>query len=167
LTEEIRLARLRRSDKAVLARLLQLYLYEMTTHVPFPIGQDGLFPYPFLDAYWDEDGEPSAGRHAYLIVAGGELAGFALVMDWCPITGEKPCHFVSEFFVLAARRRQGVATTVCRLLLDQHPGKWHIGVIERNAPAVAFWRTVAQFRQAAESRHQHDGEDWRLYAFTA
>ena len=88
-------------------------------------------------------------------------------MDWCPITGDRPCHFVAEFFVLAAQRRRGVATAACRLLFEQHPGKWHIGVIERNAPAMAFWQTVAQFRQAAESRHHHDGEDWRLFAFTA
>jgi predicted acetyltransferase len=65
------------NDKAVVANLVQLYLYDMTGDLPFPIGRDGKFEYDFLDRFW---------QHPYLIFRGDELAGFALVINGSPVT---------------------------------------------------------------------------------
>lgn len=98
---------------SALDRLMQLYLYDMTDSMPFPVGSDGRFEYGFLDRFW---------RFPYLIYAGEEIAGFALVIDECPLTGRKPCWFMAEFFVLKAHRRKGTGHAALRAALALHPG---------------------------------------------
>lgn len=142
------------ADKPVVARLIQLYLHDMTEHLPFAVGDDGLYAYDFLDRFW---------QHPYLLRADGELAGFALVIDSCPVTGESPCWFMAEFFVLRAYRGRGVGRAAAEAVMVQHTGRWHVGVIDRNLPAAAFWRAVLV---GATGRAVHfDGEDWTLREF--
>ena len=105
--------------KPLIANLIQLYLYDMTESLPFPVGSDGRFEYGFLDRFW---------RFPYLIYSGDEIAGFALVVDECPLTGLAPCFFMAEFFVLKAYRRQGLGRAALGAILLRHPGEWHIAV---------------------------------------
>ncbi|MHA6298046.1 GNAT family N-acetyltransferase [Devosia sp. CAU 1758] len=87
-------------DKPAIANLIQLYLHDMTEFMPFPVGPDGRFAYDFLDRFW---------RCPYFIMSGDEIAGFALVVDECPLTGRAPCWFMAEFFVLKAYRGRGAS----------------------------------------------------------
>ena len=61
-------------QKQLVANLIQLYLYDMTESMPFPVGADGRFEYDFLHRFW---------RFPYLIHSDDEIAGFALVVDQC------------------------------------------------------------------------------------
>lgn len=145
-------------QKPVIANLIQLYLYDMTESMPFPVGADGRFEYDFLDRFW---------RFPYLIYAGNEIAGFALVIDECPLTGRKPCWFMAEFFVLKACRRHGIGRAALRAALALHPGDWHIAVPQANAPAKAFW-TAALFEYAPRAREiTFEGDSWWLQIFGA
>ncbi len=142
------------ADKSVIANLIQLYLHDMTEFMPFPVGEDGRFEYGFLDRFW---------RHPYFIMDGDEIAGFALVIDECPLTGRAPCHFMAEFFVLRAYRGRGVGQGALDLALAAHPGNWHIAVPHANKAAQAFWsRALASRAPAARDIH-FDGDDWRLH----
>jgi predicted acetyltransferase len=143
-------------QKPLIANLVQLYLYDMTESMPFPVGADGRFEYDFLDRFW---------RFPYLIYSNDEIAGFALVIDECPLTERRQCWFMAEFFVLKAYRRSGVGQAALTAITANHPGDWHIGVPLDNLPAQAFWsRTLAPY--APESRQiSFDGSDWRLNAF--
>jgi hypothetical protein len=85
------------ADKPVVANLIQLYLHDMTEFMPFPVQPDGRFQYDFLDRFW---------RYPYFVMQGEEIAGFALVVDECPLTGRAPCWFMAEFFVLKAGHPQ-------------------------------------------------------------
>ena len=38
-------------QKPLVANLIQLYLYDMTESMPFPVGADGRFEYDFLDRF--------------------------------------------------------------------------------------------------------------------
>jgi len=144
------------ADRPVIERLLELYLYDMAEIYRFPIGRDGLYAYDRLDAFW---------QHPYLITSGDDLAGFALVIDHCPITGRSPCWFMAEFFVMRPYRRSGLGRKAAGELIAAHTGPWHIGVIEQNLAAMDFWgRTLAAHAPAVSSL-QHDGEAWRLHAF--
>ena len=89
----VTLRRAATNHKPTIANLIQLYLHDMTEFMPFPVGADGRFEYGFLDRFW---------RHPYFIMQGDEIAGFALVVDECPLTGRAPCWFMAEFFVLKA-----------------------------------------------------------------
>lgn len=142
-------------EKSVVANLIQLYLYDITDALPFPIGHDGRFDYGLLEQFW---------QHPYLIFRGEELAGFALVIDGCPVTGRDDCRFMAEFFVLRAYRRQGAGSRAFAEVQRRHPGAWHLGVIERNRRAAEFW--ARNLPDCEVVRHHFDGEDWLIRAFT-
>lgn len=146
------------SQKPVIANLIQLYLHDMTEFMPFPVGADGLFQYDFLDRFW---------RFPYLIMAGDEIAGFALVIDECPLTATAPCWFMAEFFILKAYRGCGVGRAALHLALTAHPGRWHIGIPHANRAAQAFWHKALGNRAAHPRDIHFDGDDWRLFDFEA
>jgi predicted acetyltransferase len=152
----VSLRRAATNHKPTIANLIQLYLHDMTEFMPFPVGADGRFEYGFLDRFW---------RHPYFIMQGDEIAGFALVVDECPLTGRAPCWFMAEFFVLKAYRWRGVGNTAVNLALEAHPGPWHIAVPHANRAAQAFWgRCLADWAGPPRDIH-FDGDDWTLYAF--
>jgi predicted acetyltransferase len=145
------------AQKPVFANLIQLYLHDMTEGGPFPIGPDGRYEYDFLDRFW---------QHPYLIYCGDELAGFALVIEQCPVTGLDPCWFMAEFFVLRTYRRRGLGKAAASAILQLHPGRWHVAVIEYNLRAAAFWaQTLAGYDPTSIKPH-FDGEDWLVREFS-
>lgn len=126
------------SDKDVVARLIQLYLYDFSEFAPIgsPYGEateDGLFAYPWLDEYWTEP-----GRYALFIRCNQRLAGFALVNKWS--ASGKPVDWgMAEFFVMRKYRRAGIGTRAARKIIQRHPGEWEIPVAHYNIPAQHFW----------------------------
>jgi predicted acetyltransferase len=58
----------------------------------------------------------------HLIYAGDEIAGFALVIDECPLTGRQSCFFMAVFFILKAYRRRGAGQAAVAAALRAHPG---------------------------------------------
>ncbi|MFD2649087.1 GNAT family N-acetyltransferase [Devosia albogilva] len=154
--EQIELRPAAPDQKPVIANLIQLYLYDMTEFMPFPVGADGHFEYGFLDRFW---------RYPYLIMSGDEIAGFALVIDECPLTGTSPCWFMAEFFVMRAYRQRGVGREAVRLAISRHPGQWHLGVPHANRAALAFWSNALKAQGPTVSDLQHDGDHWRLHTF--
>ncbi|ODT47324.1 GNAT family N-acetyltransferase [Devosia sp. 63-57] len=143
-------------EKPVIANLIQLYLHDMTEFMPFPVGADGRYEYGFLDRFW---------QHPYFIMLGEEIAGFALVIEECPLTGRSPCNFMAEFFVLKAYRRQGAGKAALDLALAAHIGDWHIAVPHANKAAQTFWRQALVSRRPKSRDIHFDDDDWRLYAF--
>jgi len=144
--------------KPLIANLLQFYLYDMTETMPFPISADGSFEYDFFDRFW---------QFPYLIKSGDEIAGFAFVVDQCPLTGRNPCFFIAEFFILKAYRQRGLGRSSVNAIIANHPGNWHIGVPHANTPAQAFWSRALAARHPEAKDINFDGDDWRLHAFTA
>jgi predicted acetyltransferase len=145
-------------DRPVIDRLIQLYLYDMATDRPFPLGDEGRYAYDFLDRFW---------QHPYLFRDDGQIAGFALVIGDCPLTGTAPCWFMAEFFVLRAFRRRALGRAMVSAVLARHPGRWHIANQTANTGADAFWsRTIPPMDGGARPL-RFDGDDWTLRAFTA
>ena len=143
-------------QKPTIANLIQLYLYDMTESMPFPVAADGRFEYDFFERFW---------RSPYLIHADGEIAGFAFVIGECPLTGREPCWFMAEFFILKAYRRRGVGRRALAEILANHPGVWHIGVPIANRPAGAFWNKALAPRHPATREIVFEGDSWRLNEF--
>ncbi len=146
-------------DRSTIANLIQLYLYDMTDEGVWPIGDDGRYGYDRLDAFW---------RFPYLLRVNGELAGFALVIDECPLTGVRPCWFMAEFFVLRGYRHQGVGREAVRQIVQRHSGRWHVGVWKSHPRSEAFWdRVLNQYRGLAIHELEYENAEWRLRAFDA
>lgn len=152
------LVRAESSARTTIERLIQLYLYDMASESPFEIQQNGAYEYTLLDAFWDQ---------AYLLYVGQELAGFALVTSYCPITGKSPCWFMAEFFVLRYHRRRSVGRSAVQAILMRHPGPWHVAVMAHNAGAEAFWSKAIPFEANQQFQVRHDNMDWTIRSFDA
>ena len=87
------------ADKGTIEQLIQLYLYDMAAQTSFDIGSDGRYDYALLDDFW---------QYPYLIYWEKQLVGFALVIDHCPVTGQSPCWFMAEYFVLRPYRGRAI-----------------------------------------------------------
>lgn len=146
------------ADRPIIGHLLELYLYDMAEIYRFPVGPDGLYAYDRLDEFW---------VHPHLILSNDDIAGFALIIERCPITGRSPCYFMAEFFVMRPYRRQGLGTGCALGLIGEYPGLWHVGVVERNHQAAKFWAHLFEPFQTRISHHEHDDERWLLYEFEA
>jgi predicted acetyltransferase len=144
------------AERPVIERLLELYLYDLADVHWFPIGADGLYHYERLEEFW---------RHPYLLFSGDDIAGLALVIERCPITGREPCFFMAEFFVLRPYRGRGFGTAAAQQIVAAHRGPWHLAVMTANAPAMSFWQKLAAPFEARARHVTHDGEAWLLHEF--
>lgn len=80
-----------------------------------------------------------------ILEPGGEVAGFALVVDrsYAEAMGIEDADFVIyEFFVRAASRRTGIGRRAIRALRARHAGRWCVTVLQDNVVALRFWRGV-------------------------
>lgn len=153
----------KREDEAVLANLLELYVYEFSELPGIDAGEDGRFGYPQLSLYWSEP-----ERYPFLVRVDGKLAGFVLVKRGQGINGGGTVRDVTEFFVLRAYRRRGVGTRVAHEVWRRFPGQWEVRVMEENSPALCFWTdAVATFCREAVSpvRVEKDGRWWQVFSF--
>jgi predicted acetyltransferase len=116
--------------RETLARLMQLYLHDLSEFSGEEATDDGRFEYGYLSRYWSEP-----ERHPYLIRVDGHVAGFALVREETP-----GVHQMAEFFVMRKYRRRGVGAFAARALFAEFKGVWHVAQEEPNKAAQVFWR---------------------------
>ncbi|MEN9939030.1 MAG: hypothetical protein RLZZ387_5609 [Chloroflexota bacterium] len=158
----------RPTERALLANLFELYLYDFTAVEPQPIGPDGRFSTPdMLTRYWDEE-----ERHPFLIRAGKSPTGFALVKRGSELAGDLEAMDVAEFFVLRGHRGAGVGRRAAHLLWDAFPGPWVVRVLAANTPALAFWETAISaytggsfLRDHAVQADRSPPRAWHIFRF--
>ncbi|WP_168203719.1 GNAT family N-acetyltransferase [Humibacter ginsenosidimutans] len=118
------------SDRTLLDRLMQLYLYDFSEFDGRELDDEGRYEYIWLDAYWTDD-----DRRAYLIRSDGRPVGFALVRLTDPVE-------MAEFFVMRPFRSHGIGRRAAQQILALHVGDWRISEVKGNDAAVGFWRVV-------------------------
>ena len=124
-------------ERPALENLMQLYVYDWSELGGLDVRANGRFAdYP-LDAYWRDD-----WHHPFLIRAGGQLAGYALVAARSRLTDAPGVHDMAEFFVMRGYRRKGVGRAAACAAFDRFPGRWEIRERDVNTAATAFWRRV-------------------------
>ena len=120
-------------QRPVLARLMQLYIHDLSRFDGDEVGEDGLFDLgDYFDLYWVE-----AERYPFLIWVDGGPAGFVLVRE----LGEGR-HSIAEFFVLRRYRRSGVGRVAAVILFDLFKGDWVVAQLAEHKGAQQFWRGV-------------------------
>lgn len=125
-------------EKGILGNLLEKYTYELSQYDHTLFDSNGLYGYPYLDSYWQEE-----GRFAYFIDAGQNLAGFALI-NRHPACSRPIDWAVAEFFVACPYRRQGIASAAMEQLFQMHKGYWHIQYHPENTAGAAFWQKISK-----------------------
>ena len=120
--------------RAEVERMLATYLRELARFEPGAAPPEP-HDHPWLPLYWEEP-----GRHPFLVVENGEVAGFALVrrVD----AGADVSSVLAEFYVAPAHRRRGVGRAAALEVLRRFPGSWRVRRLSGNAPAAAFWGRV-------------------------
>ena len=149
-------------DAPVVANLLELYVHDLSGIFPQEIGADGRFGYVHLPLYWSE---PST-RFAFLIRAGGRLAGFVLATRGSPASDDPDHLDVAEFFVLRSYRRSGVGRAAAFALWDRLPGEWIVRVSEAHPAGLSFWKPVIEdYTHGAFSTRIHHGRQHTFQVF--
>jgi predicted acetyltransferase len=126
--------------------------------MPLQIKASGRFEITPGDAWWTRE-----DHFGYLIKAGDELAGFALVRTGSRVTGTSDVMDVAEFFVVRGARRRGVGMRAVHSLFRAFPRAWEIRVRRTNVAALEFWRRTAEAwvrRPVASSPCRIEGVDW-------
>jgi len=155
---------LRAADRAqwpVLENLLQFYNYELSAWYPIPFADDGRIA---IGSKADYLGQP--GTQAWLILADGELAGFAIVDD--ELVDPRNDLNLGYFFVARRFRGRGVGAAAFGGLLARYPGAWELYYLARNTAAAAFWPRAferAGVREVAVAGERLHGEECVMHRF--
>jgi predicted acetyltransferase len=150
-------------QEPILANLFELYAHDFSEFMELELGPDGRFGCESLSLYWKE-----AGRYPFLIKAGGNLAGFALVQEGSRITDDDQVRDMAEFFIIRGRRRLGIGQKAVHDIWRRFPGKWEIRVREQNRGAEEFWsKTIAAFSGKAvpPTAFRKKGVLWQVFSF--
>lgn len=133
------------AKRAALLTLAQYYIYDLSAFLDGPGGwvlpDSGAYPLPdSFGAYWDKDGTPAEGRHAFLVRHKAELAGFVLIRTGGLATGID-VH-IGEFFIINKKRRLGLGRAVFDILTSSFPGTWEVMQLLKNKPSIQFWERL-------------------------
>ena len=151
--------RVDRSYDTTLQNLFEHYLHDMAEWFQFDVGSDGRYAYD-MSPHWQNNDS------VYLARVHGALAGFALISSAKQWTNDPVSLDVREFFVIRRHRRSGVGQALIRKIWNEHRGHWLVRVLEANAPAVPFWRTIIDaYTQERFSERQVVGSDGRHRLF--
>lgn len=136
-------------DKEPMRNLLEKYLYEFSEWEGQDVDGNGLYGYPYLDAYWTDE-----KRYPFLILVDGKLAGFAMVNCY-PIVDTEADYTMAEFFVMRKYRKRGVGRQAAFQLFGRFPGKWQLKYYLENKASSVFWnRIVGEYTGRAYERLQ-------------
>lgn len=153
---EIRKAR--SADRELFERLWQLYLYDFSEFTGMSVRPDGTYPYfAEFELYWKKWG----GNCAYLILADGQIAGFAMVHEFW----ENEAAYLAQFFVMRKYRRTGVGSRAARLVFETKAGRWGLHQLANNIPAQRFWDRVIFDLTGAPALIEQMEEDRRFQLF--
>ena len=143
-----------RSDRDLIRRMMELYLYDFSEFEDSDLDGHGLYGYGDLDYFWFE---PT--HAAFVVTVDEKLAGFVLVDNDVKIDGRE--RAITEFFILRKYRRQGIGKQVAFEVFNRLPARWEVAVIERNVPAQAFWRkAIAEYTAGNFQETALDNDDW-------
>lgn len=134
----VELTRADPSHRSLLARLLQLYCYDLSEFTKDDVDEAG--EYGAGKLAWSLDDESKPG---YLILVDGQTAGFALVSRTLGPSGAAQ-NIVDKFLVLRKYCRRGVGTRAANQLFRVLPGHWGTGYVRGNEPARLFWEKVCK-----------------------
>jgi predicted acetyltransferase len=149
-----------RSDRNLIRRMMELYLYDFSEFDDADLDEHGLFAYGDLDYFWFE---PT--HAAYLVTVDGKLAGFVLVDNDVQLADSE--RAVTEFFVMRKYRHRGVGRQIAHELFDKLPARWEMAVMETNKPAQQFWRkTLGAYRQGIFQETVLNNDEWQGPVFS-
>jgi predicted acetyltransferase len=133
----IALRRATSQDIRALTQLMQLFLYDLSDVDDRNVDSHGRFKIASLQPYVTQ---PTSA--AFLIIADGQIAGFALVGSRSLLDPLFIGHSIDAFLVLKKYRRCGIGRAAAIQLFTMLPGQWELATFATHTVAHAFWRSV-------------------------
>jgi predicted acetyltransferase len=142
------------ADLPRVKNLVPYYIYDMSERMGWPCTPDGRFDgCNGLETYWH-----GPGKHAFVLRAAKELAGFVLILA----DNDDPSidYSVTDFLVLRKFRGRGVGERIARQLFNRFCGRWKVEQLAGNRPAIAFWRTVIDRYCRGQFKRRKGRSEW-------
>jgi len=161
LPENFSVRRIDRSSDVVLANLFEHYIYDMAEWFDLDTNTDGRYVYSTAPI-WER------GADVFFAYAGVLPIGFGIVGSAQAWIGEEGTRDMQEFFVLRRYRRCGVGQAFVNHIWDQYRVPWLVRVLQRNLPALPFWRRVVEAYTGARYREEMrtiGDRSWSYFTF--
>ncbi len=133
----VKLDRVKSSEKDVLFRLLQYSLFEESLNDFNEMNQDGFFEYKYFDSYFN-----NSNRDALFIkeCESDKLLGFVMINDYIQKNGTG--HSIAEFMIIPKYRRNKIGKKVAFDCFNLYKGYWEISPSFGSDIAYKFWKNV-------------------------
>ncbi len=116
---------------------MSLYLHDLSEFTDsLAVNAEGIFTYDGFDLYFED-----SALTPLFIYSDGRLAGFALI-NRPPYTPPDVDRSIHEFFILRRLRGRGVGRRAAVQLFRTYPGRYIVGQLIKNVPAIGFWHSV-------------------------
>lgn len=146
--------RIESEQKHVLENLMTLFLHDLSEYADdILIDSDGLHRFDVLDWFFEKE-----GLTPYFIESEGAILGFILIQSGAYTNPEHADYVLNSYFILKRYRRQGVGSAAAAEFFKQYPGRYCVGQLKKNVPAVRFWKRVYE-RNHLEFREREREED--------
>lgn len=132
---EVGLIPVKLEEKCILENYLSLYLHDLSEYTnDLKVCKDGRFQYKGLELYFKrEELKP------YFIYFNDEVIGFIL-LNTGRFVPQDIDYSIHEMFILRSYRGRGIAAKAITKLFSDHQGIYKIQQMERNLPAISFWK---------------------------
>lgn len=134
----IEITRITKDQRDTFLNLYNLYLYDLSEYTAEDPEENGKFDPTNTYLYLERD-----ELHPFFIRYLDKPIGFILVCS-PPFVPEGVDYTIQELFLLKKYRGNNIASKGIEKVLDQFKGKFSIGQLEANKPAISFWKKYYQ-----------------------
>jgi predicted acetyltransferase len=126
------------SQKQHLRNLMSLYLHDISEYDSvIELNNELIYEFDVLDLFFKKD-----GLDPFYILKDLKIIGFILIQS-SPFTNiEYTDYVINSMFVIKKYRRQGFGVQAINRLFEILPGRYSVGQLVTNEPAVLFWKAV-------------------------
>ncbi|MFD0048381.1 GNAT family N-acetyltransferase [Actinomycetes bacterium NPDC127524] len=158
----VTLSSISKNEKHILQNLYSLYLHDLSEYTEdLDISTNGSFEFDSLELIWERE-----GLTPYFLKIEKSIVGFLLLLER-PFLKEKYDYSINDIFMLKKYRRKGIAISLLKDLFKYKKGRYFVIELEKNAPAILFWRKVFSELNIKfeEEKKMVDGEDCLVQSF--
>lgn len=130
------------NQRLILKHLITLFLHDLSEFNPDQEfnQENGLFEFDEFEWFFEKN-----GLSPYFIIFDNNIVGFILIQSDPFTNPDRYDYLVNSFFILKKFRRRGLGKQAAHQLFQQLPGRYVIGQLSNNDPAIAFWRSVYHY----------------------
>lgn len=137
----LEIIKVKEDDKDIIKNLFPLFIHDISEYdSDEDVDARGAFDIDFLEMYWRE-----CDLIPLLIKVQERIAGFILLQTGKYAPPSKEDYYIGQFFILKGYRRKGIGKEAVRKLLNKFPGKYLVGQLPNNIPAIRFWKSAFSY----------------------